>query len=148
MKSNHSTLWIPLLAMVAACAQHNSPNESEVGGTAPLDGVWYLASDPPQIMPGIRIELTVDSANGSLFGHLSHFFSGNVGIDTKMFAPFTDSLKRGGDMTFDIRRTTDDSPGIAFRGRVTGDTIALSVFTLGADTMSRNGRRWFLIKRR
>ncbi len=148
MKSNHSILWIPLLATVAACAQHNSANESEIGTMSPLEGVWYLASDPPQIMPGIRIELTVDSANGSLFGHLSHFFSGNVGIDTKMFAPFTDSSEGDGNITIDIRRTTPVSPGIAFRGRVTGDTIALSVFTLGADTMSGNGRRWFLIKRR
>ncbi len=148
MKSSHAILWIPLLASVAACAQHNSANESEIGGTSSLEGVWYLASDPPQTMPGIRIELTVDSANGSLFGHLSHFFSGNVGIDTKAFAPFTDSLKRGGDITINILRSTDNSPGIAFRGRVTGDTIALSVFNLGADTMTGANRRWLLIKRR
>lgn len=148
MKSNHSILWIPLLAAVAACAQHNSANEGDIGATSPLEGVWYLASDPPQIMPGIRIEVTVDSANGSLFGHLSHFFSGNVGIDTRMFAPFTDSLKRDGDITIDILRITDNSPGIAFRGRVTGDTIALSVFAIGADAMTGHDRRWLLIKRR
>ncbi|MFQ5702442.1 MAG: hypothetical protein ACE5HT_00295 [Gemmatimonadales bacterium] len=151
------SFWLLATVLAVGCVRQNPAPDGSVGrGESPypgrqissVEGIWYLTSDPPQTLPGIHIELTVDSVGDAAFGHLSHFFSGNLGIDPGTFEHFAASLHDDGTIVIDIARIVNDSPGLGFVGSMTTDTITLRSFTIGADTMTGHGRVWFLIKRR
>ena len=118
------------------------------GVAARLVGDWELRRDPPQRMPGINLTVTVDSISGArYFGRLSHYFSGNVGIDPRDFEPFADSI--GSDKTVVFAMPTFDREmlGIVMEGIVAGDTIQLGKFVLGPDTLSAGTWHWVLVRR-
>ena len=119
------------------------------GAAADLVGDWELQSNPPQRMPGLHLTVTVDSASGSrYFGRLSHYFSGNVGMDPRDFKPFTDSISQDGFVVFAMPTSDREMLGIVMEGTVTADTVRLGRFVLGPDTLSAGARRWALVRRR
>ena len=164
---HHRILLIAALAwpFIAACGrgapepappQHRAEEATETlvetrsasGMAAALVGNWELRSDPPQRMPGFRLTVTVDSAAGVRYsGRLTNYFSGNVGVDTRMFKEFVDSIRPDGSVAF-IMPTYDSAMlGIQLEGDLTADTIHLGTFVLGPDTLSKGTRRWILVKR-
>jgi len=117
---------------------------------AALLGNWELRSDPPQRPPGFSLTITVDSAAEShYFGRLSHYFAGNVGRDPREFEAFRDSVRTDGVVRLVIPTVDIDMVGIVMEGSVTAaDTIRLTLFVLGPDTLSSGIRRWALVKAR
>jgi len=119
------------------------------GTTTGLVGNWELQSDPPQRLPGIRLTVTVDSTSGTrFFGRLSNYFSGDVGIDPRSFESFADSIRPDGSLTFAMPTVDRTMLGIVLEGTYTTDTIRLSRFVLGPDTLSTGTRRWTLVRGR
>ncbi len=114
---------------------------------AELVGDWLLRSDPPQQMPGLHVTVTVDSASGiRYFGRLSNYFSGDVGIDPQEFEPFADSIGPNRSVVFAMPTRDRDMLGIVMEGTLTADTVRLSKFVLGPDTLSAGNRRWSLVR--
>jgi len=119
-------------------------------GAAAFLGDWELRGDPPQRPPGFSLTITVDSAAEShYFGRLTHYFAGNVGRDPREFEAFRDSVRTDGVVSLVIPTVDLDMLGIVMEGSVTAaDTIQLSLFVLGPDTLSSGTRRWTLVKER
>ena len=115
---------------------------------AELVGNWELQSDPPQRMPGIHLTVTVDSTSETrYFGRLSNYFAGNVGVDPRQFEAFADSIRPDGTLRFVLQTVDRDMLGIVLDGTHTADTIQLTTFVLGPDTLSSGTWRWLLVRR-
>jgi hypothetical protein len=112
-----------------------------------LTGDWHLRPAAPR-RPGpggIQLTLTIDSVReAQVFGHLVHYFSGNVGIDPARFRPFEGSRSDDA-LAIAIEPAEPAGPGIRFAGRVSGDTIHLTTFALGTDTLSHD-TAWMLVR--
>jgi hypothetical protein len=123
--------------------------QSAGGEAAGLVGDWELQSNPPQRLPGLHLTVTVDSTAGSrYFGQLSNYFSGDVGIDPRDFEAFADSIWPDGSLTFALPTVDRAMIGILLKGTYATDTIQLSTFVLGPDTLSTGTRRWALVRGR
>jgi hypothetical protein len=154
---------IAWLTGLTACAHGNQsnrvPSDSLASAGSPdsftdieqmtsddLVAAWMLRSDPPQRPTGLRITFTVDSASGSQFyGELSHFFSGNVGTDTREFEPFVGSV-RAGRIAFAFARRSRPNTGVSLVGHLGTDTVFCDTLVLGPDTLTGRGRLWFLVR--
>lgn len=91
--------------------------------------------------------VVIDSVRAErLYGRLVHYFSGNVGIDPARFRPFEGTLSDG-DLAIAIEPEDPTGPGVGFAGRVSGDTVYLTTFALGPDTLSQDAD-WVLIGER
>jgi hypothetical protein len=118
------------------------------GTAAGLTGDWELRSNPPQRPPGFSLTVTVDSVvDAQYFGRLTHYFSGDVGRDPREFEAFRDTLRPDGTVRFDIPTVDRELLGIVLEGLATADTMRLSLFVLGPDTLSNGTRRWTLVRR-
>lgn len=127
----------------------STENHAAPGAAAVLVGNWELRSDPPQRMPGLHMTITVDSTSGRrYFGRLNNYFSGDVGIDPREFEPFADSIGSDRTVTFAMPTKDGQMSGITMEGSLTADTVRLSRFVLGLDTLSDATRHWVLVKSR
>jgi hypothetical protein len=99
----------------------------------PLVGEWVLAMQAATgVGPGFRLSLTVDSGTAEVFhGRVSHFFSGNVGIDPAAFLPFQGMLFQDGVIDIPVRPASGDASPLHFVGRLSVDTIRIATFTIG-----------------
>jgi hypothetical protein len=87
--------------------------------------------------PGMRLTLAVDSAGATSFhGRVASFFSGNVGIDPRIYRPFTGEVSAA-DSTVRLVIEPEDSSAqpLRFEGRLAGDSIAVSMLAFGRDTL-------------
>jgi hypothetical protein len=151
------TLIVLTLMTVVACAPSGTrSNEQAQSDTAAaphqsmtqLVGIWELASEPPQPMPGFRIAFTVDSVKQSrYFGRLTHYFAGNVGGNLEVFQPFAGSVEPRGRVEFRVDRNDPTELGIVAAGLLRADTIHVDTLIIGPDTLPQRDRRWFLTKR-
>jgi hypothetical protein len=114
----------------------------------PLEGTWELAfATAARATPGLRLSARVDSGGADgFYGRVTHFFSGNVGIDPGLFRPFRGTLSDGV-VDLAVEPATSDAPRLHFVGRLSGDTIQLQTFTIGRDTVEASSGRSFLIRR-
>lgn len=103
-----------------------------------LVGEWALVTlAAPDAGPGLRLSLTVDSGRAEVFhGRVSHFFSGNVGIDPAAFLPFQGKLFQDGMIDIPVRPASEDASPLHFVGRLSVDTIRIATFTIGRDTIT------------
>ncbi len=113
-----------------------------------LTGNWNLATDPPLQMPGLRMRVTIDSAQGtSFFGRLTFYFSGDVGGDLNAFEPFVGAIDQEGGVAFTINHHDPAMLGIAVVGQLVRDTILASTFVIGPDTITQSSERSWLFLR-
>ena len=128
-----------------------APRQAEVApqcaAHSPLVGNWHLRPAAPirQGGPGIRLTLTVDSARAErLYGRLAHYFAGNVGMDPSDYAPFVGTVSDGG-VAIRLEHRDPAGPALEFAGRVSGDSVYLTTFAIGPDTLSRDAD-WILVR--
>ncbi len=119
------------------------------GASTTLTGRWNLVPDTltPR-RPGLQMTLAIDSGGAETFrGRVVFFFSGDVGIDPRIFKPF---VGRWEDRTASIvvEPADRDAPQLTFAGRARGDTIYLDLFTMGPDTLSGGAVPWLLVRER
>ncbi|UCF41368.1 MAG: hypothetical protein JSW43_03290 [Gemmatimonadota bacterium] len=141
-----------LTAAMLACSREAPTNRPEASTgqaepTADLAGDWHLRPAAP-LRPGplgMRLTLTIDSVrDAQLYGRLVHYVSGNVGIDPARFRPFEGTVSAGA-LAIAIEDADPAGVGLGFAGQVSGDTIHLTTFALGADTLSRDAI-WLLVR--
>jgi hypothetical protein len=152
---HHLAAWLCIGAI--CCARggtaSNSAGQSQdvaVGhqAAAQLIGHWDLASDPPQALPGLRMGFAIDSASRySYFGRLSFYMAGNAGANAGDFEPFADTMGQDESVRFRAAHGNPSISGILVVGQLRGDTIHVETLVIGPDTLSRQQRKWFLVKR-
>jgi hypothetical protein len=152
---NLATTLTAITVLTLACARansgvdepHGSDSLAEQSTTVNLVGDWLLRADPPLPPEGLRITVTVDSAGSStLFGRISHFFSGDVGTDPREFMPFTGSIALSGAVAFTIEKRDPTLPGLSLVGQIVGDTLRCHRLVLGPDTLTGGNRSWLFVK--
>ena len=156
MTPTQTPLALTLMTVVACAPSGARSNEHAQADSAAaqrqfagdLVGVWQLASEPPQPMPGLRMAFTVDSVREShYFGRLTHYFAGNVGGNLAEFRPFSGSVVPGGRVEFRVDRDDPAELGLVVAGLNRADTIHVDTLIIGPDTLPQRDRRWFLTKR-
>lgn len=107
-------------------------------GPHPMLGEWALTvGDVSGGTPGLRLTLVVDSGTSeAFFGRVTHFFSGNVGLDPRIFRPFRGTVSEDGRVEIPIEPATSDAPPLHLGGRLRGDALQLDSFTVGRDTIT------------
>lgn len=113
-------------------------------------GHWALGVSPEPEEPTARIwlELDIDSVSaGRLFGRLTSYLAGDVGIDPSVFPRFDGTIENGNEVTIRIGHVDTAISGFEMRGTLVRDTIALDLFTVGPDAVSDGARRWTLVRR-
>ncbi len=116
-----------------------------------LTGSWELGLHPPpqRATPGIRLTVTIDSVrDGNLHGRLTHLFAGNVGFDPSAYSPFHGALEDDSIVHVPISRADTDAGRLVLRGHLVRDTIRLTTFVIGPDTLRGGTARWILVKRK
>jgi hypothetical protein len=114
-------------------------------------GHWALDMSPEPDTPTARIwlELDIDSVSaGRLFGRLTNYLAGDVGIDPSVFPRFDGALTDDAKITIRIGHADTLISGFVLRGTVGTDTIPMDLFVVGPDTVSGGPRRWALVRRR
>lgn len=112
-----------------------------------LVGTWSLEHPPAPAGPGIHLELHVDSvAGGSVHGALLTYFAGNLGAGASDFPHFAGTVTPSGAVEIQIGHADVDGAGFRFAGVIAGDTIPLSLFVVGPDTLSGGGVVWRLVR--
>lgn len=138
-----------VLAQVDEAATAAASTTQSTRPESTLLGNWLLRSAPAQRMPGTQLTVSVDSVDGSAYvGRLSHYFAGNMGIDPAEFQACDDSISADSIVTFRLPTVDPELLGILLVGRLTNDSIALTTFVLGPDTLSKGSRRWYLVRER
>lgn len=127
--------------------------ESQRPSTAALAlaGSWELGLHPPpqRAAPGIRLTVTIDSVrDGNLYGRLTHLFAGNVGFDPSAYRPFRGAIEGDSLVHVPISRADTDAGRLILRGRLGRDTIRLTTFVIGPDTLKGGASVWVLSRRR
>ncbi len=112
-----------------------------------LAGAWVLEFETMSPAGrGLQLAVTVDSGDAAgFYGRVSHFFSGNMGIDPRIFRPFRGTLIEGL-VDLAVEPATEDAPRLHILGHLSGDTIRLERFTIGRDTVEAGGERSSLIR--
>lgn len=114
-----------------------------------LVGHWALDMSPAPDDPaaGIWLELDIDSVpSGRLFGRLTSYLAGDVGIDPSVFPRFDGSIANGREVTIRIGHVDTAISGFEMRGTLARDTIGLDLFVVGPDTVSDGARIWRLVR--
>lgn len=112
-------------------------------------GTWTLAPPPGADRPGIQLTIAIDSArSGTLWGRMTHYFAGNMGIDASRLAPFEGTLSADGRVEFAVEWSGGQAPGFAFAGTLTGDTITLSRLKIGPDEVPSSLMPRYLVRER
>jgi hypothetical protein len=94
------------------------------------------------------LTLRVDSVVGSaVMGQLDGYFAGDMGMDTRDFPRFEGELDNDTAVRFTIYPPDRDQPSFVLAGKPSPDTIALTTFVLGPDTLSGPDQQWWLIRR-
>ncbi len=127
------------------------PSEAQQTAASPrVTGHWALDVYPAADDPTTRmwLELQIDSvADGRLFGRLTSYLAGDVGIDPSVFPRFDGEITGEGTVFIRIGHADRAVSNIAFRGTLLTDTIPLDLFVVGPDTVSGGARRWRLVRR-
>ncbi len=112
-----------------------------------LAGAWVLEFETMSPAGGgLQLALTVDSGDAAgFYGRVSHFFSGNVGIDPGILRPFRGTLMEGL-VDLAVEPATENAPRLHILGHLSGDTIRLERFTIGRDTVEAGSGRSSLIR--
>lgn len=133
--------------VVLACAR-TGDGRREPPPPNPLVGEWNLAvAEPVSQSPGLRVSLAIDSGTADAFhGHISLFFSGNVGIDPAALAPFRGTVTTDGLIRIPVRPARPDGPELYLEGRLARDTIRITRFTIGPDTFTTEAGRLLLVR--
>ncbi len=112
-------------------------------------GRWTLEVSPEPAMPTHRLlmELRIDSVTGTrVFGALTHYLAGDVGIDPSAFPKFEGRVDEQGFITLRIGHEDPAISGFVLAGRLGGDTVPLDLFVVGPDTASGRDREWRLVR--
>ena len=112
-------------------------------------GHWVLGVSPEPEEPTARIwlELDIDSVSaGRLFGRLTSYLAGDVGIDPSVFPRFDGTITEGREVTIRIGHVDTAISGFEMRGTAARDTIALDLLVVGPDRVSDGVRRWRLVR--
>ena len=149
--ATHGLIWLAL----TACG--TSPPRDAPSRTEPADAVQYSAVGrwtlevtpaPATGTPRIRMELTVDSVLGTqVFGRLTSYVAGNVGIDPTAFPRFDGRMSDQNYVTLEIGPDDPAAAGFVLAGPLSGDTIALDLLVIGPDTATGRSRGWRLVRR-
>jgi len=152
------TLWAVLGLLAVGCGTRPPADDSGAltadarpDSVPPVTGRWSLQRSPPPESPvsRIQLELEIDSAPGGvLFGRLTSYLAGDVGIDPSVFPRFGGALTDEGKITIRIGHADTLISGFVLRGTAGPDTIPLDLFVIGPDTVSDGPWRWSLVRLR
>ncbi len=114
----------------------------------PILGTWSLETVPIQTTPGrMMLDLRIDSVAGTrLYGQLVHYFAGDVGVDSATFPHFEGEIRNDSLVHIVIRAAARPTSGFHFGGVLGADTIPLTTFVVGPDTVSGHDRHWRLVR--
>jgi hypothetical protein len=157
MSQHHSprSLLAALCCAVASCSgpqQREAVSHALPAGSMQdwrLVGHWVLevSPDPDMPTPRLRMELRIDSTVGDrVFGALTHYLAGDVGIDPSTFPVFEGRVHDDGSVLLRIGHVDPQMHGFVLAGRTRGDTIPLELFVIGPDTASGWGQTWYLVR--
>ncbi len=94
------------------------------------------------------VEIRVDSVRSPrVYGGLTHFFTGDVGLDPARFDQFDGAVTADSFVAFTIS-TSENPPALfSIAGTLVPDTIRVTRFILGPDTLSDRDREWLLVRK-
>jgi hypothetical protein len=96
----------------------------------------------------MMLEVRVDSVTDArLHGHLVHYFAGDVGVDSSAFPHFDGEIRNDSVVRLVIRSAVSPTAGFHLTGVLHTDTIPLTTFVVGPDTLSGPDRYWILVRR-
>ena len=129
-----------------ACVSRSSDDRPH---ELPILGHWTLETIPPESSPGrMMLEVRVDSVTDArLHGHLVHYFTGDVGVDSSAFPHFDGEIRNDSVVRLVIRSAVSPTAGFHLTGVLHTDTIPLTTFVVGPDTLSGPDRYWILVRR-
>ena len=148
--ATHGLIWL----VATACGtspQRDAPSRTEPAGTvqpSPV-GRWMLevSPEPATGTPRVRMELQLDSVRGTqVFGRLTSYVAGNVGIDPTAFPRLDGRMSDGDYVTLEIGHEDPAVSGFVLAGPLSGDTIALDLLVIGPDTTTGRSREWKLVR--
>ncbi len=147
----HGIIWLALTACGTpqppdAGARASPSTPTQIASPA---GRWALEVYPEPTVPTPRLhmELRIDSVTGTrVFGALTHYLAGDVGVDPRAFPHFDGRVDERGFITLRIGHQDPAVSGFVLAGPLSGDTIALDVFVVGPDTASGRDRKWRLVR--
>ncbi len=147
------SIWLAAGLTALGCSPRPSGDLPEATADPPAGGpqvvgTWILESVPPGTAPGrMRLDLRIDSVTGTqLHGQLVHYFAGDVGVDSATFPHFEGEIHDDSLVHLAIRAAARPSAGFEIAGVVGSDTIALTTFVVGPDTVSGHDSRWRLVR--
>jgi len=152
------TVWVLVAILAFGCStQPPAQQDPDVEVAEPASrslpgavvGHWVLGVSPEPEEPTARIwlELDIDSVSGGrLFGRLTSYLAGDVGIDPSVFPRFDGTITEGREVTIRIGHVDTAISGFEMRGTLARDTIALDRFAVGPDRVSDGLRRWRLVR--
>ena len=139
------------IAVAIGCATRppagRNPRQIEAEHTADslrITGRWALDVYPAPEDPTTRmwLELQIDSvAGGRLFGRLTSYLAGDVGVEPSVFPRFDGEITSQGTVFIRIGHADRAVSSLAFRGTLLTDTLPLELFVVGPDTVSGGDRR-------
>jgi len=97
----------------------------------------------------MRLDLRVDSVAGTnLHGQLVHYFAGDVGVDSATFPHFEGEIQDDSLVHIVIGAAARPNAGFHFAGVLRADTLPLTTFVVGPDTLSGPDRHWRLVRKK
>ena len=148
------SIWLLAGLAVLRCSPRPSGDQPEAAADAPVHsprivGTWSLESVPRGTSPGrMMLDLRIDSVTGTqLHGQLVHYFAGDVGADAATFPRLEGEIRDDSLVHIAIHAAARPNAGFLFTGVVRADTIALTTFVVGPDTVSGHDRRWRLVSK-
>ncbi|MFQ6045838.1 MAG: hypothetical protein ACE5PT_05670 [Gemmatimonadales bacterium] len=112
-------------------------------------GRWTLAPPAGERRPAIQLSIAIDSARSdSLWGRMTHYFAGDMGIDVSHLAPFAGTASADGRVEFAVEWIDGRAPGFAFAGKLAEDTITLTSLKIGPDELVTPGAPRYLVRER
>lgn len=138
--------WAVFTFVLLACARSGDVRHESLHGN-PMVGAWALSASAHMNAPGLRLSLAIDSGVANEFhGHITLFFSGDLGIDPSAFAPFRGTVTTDHLVRIPVESSPPGGTKMYLAGRLVGDTIRLTTFTIGRDTVAAEEGHWLLVR--
>ncbi len=140
-------IWLGTGACATRSADGGAENTERDTAVPDLVGAWTLGATAPagSVGAGLQLDFHIDSVrSSSVFGRLTRFFAGDVGLDASRFSRFSGTLDQ--DSLISLTVSTDDDPAstISVSGMVRANSIDVTELLLGRDTLSGTSRVWVL----